>query len=258
MNLPLELIRGGEPVVASFTAAFQQELESVSASVSSFLGPAERAYLETLQFPVRRDSYLLGRYAAKQALRDCLKHSDLTDIEVVKGVFEQPVVLSPFKASAELSLAHTRGVAVAIACRAGHPMGVDIEFLGDDKAEFLSSYLTAAEEELIHQADKTANNGRYLLWTMKEALSKALRCGLMTPLEVFEVANLSDSTGGSWLAYFTNFAQYKAHSWSIDRYILSIVLPKNTEIVFSPTALLPHLALARAQVERGNVRAGKI
>ncbi len=255
MNLPLELMRGGKPVEASFGAAFQQELEWISASVSTFLGPAEHAYLETLQFPVRRDSYLLGRYAAKQALRACLKRSDLTGIEVVKGVFEQPVVLSTFKATAELSLAHSHGVAVAIACDAGHPIGVDLEFLGDDKAEFLKSYLTTAEENLIGQFDETASNGRYLLWTMKEALSKTLRCGLMTPLKVFEVSSLSRSTGGNWLAYFTNFAQYKAQSWSVDRYILSIVLPKNTEIVFSPAALLPHLSQVRAQIGQSDARA---
>src|SRR5256885_539589 len=133
MTLPLELIRGGEPVDASFAAAFAQELPSISSSIASFLGPAERAYLETLQFPIRRNNYLLGRYAAKQALRACFNHPDLSETEVIKGVFEQPVVLSPFKAGAEISLAHTRGVAVAVACRAGHPIGIDIESVEDSK-----------------------------------------------------------------------------------------------------------------------------
>ncbi len=241
MNLPLELRRENEPIEASFAAAFQHELESISSAISSFLGPWERAYLQTLQFPVRRNNYLLGRYAAKRALRSCLGLSNSSEVEIIKGVFEQPVVLCPGKISAEVSVAHSNGMAVAVACRAGHPIGVDLEFCQESNAEFLKSCLTMEEERLILHAGITTNNARYLVWTMKEALSKVLRCGLMTPLDVFELSMLTQSGPGTWIGHFQKFGQYKTHSWMINRYFLSVVLPKRTEIAFSPAALQAHL-----------------
>ncbi|HEV8540772.1 MAG TPA: 4'-phosphopantetheinyl transferase superfamily protein [Verrucomicrobiae bacterium] len=250
MTLPLELIRDGQPVDASFAAAFEQELPAISSSIDSFLGPAERAYLETLQFPLRRNHYLLGRYAAKQALRACLKTPDILEVEVLKGVFEQPVVLTPLKVTAEISIAHSKGVGVAVACRAGHPIGIDVEWLDNGKAEFLASCLSAQEEKLVAQSAQSAPATRYLIWTIKEALSKALRCGLMTPFEILEISTLLGLSPKSWTAQFRNFAQYKAHSWLIDRYFLSLVIPKNTEVVFSPAALLPHLAAASGTLDQ--------
>src|SRR5689334_16303053 len=122
MLLPIKLTRSGLPVAASFGAAFQPELASIANSVSNFLSLAEIAYLETLRFPLRRNSFLLGRYAAKAALSHCLGEPDGSRIEIVKGVFDQPIVISSSRTSAELSLSHSAGAAVAIACHAGHPI----------------------------------------------------------------------------------------------------------------------------------------
>lgn len=243
MLLPIKLSRSGLPVPASFGAAFQPELAAIASSVSNFLSPAEIAYLETLRFPLRRNSFLLGRCAAKKALSHCVGEPDPSRIEIVKGVFDQPVVISSGRKSAELSLSHSAGAAIALACHLGHPIGVDIEFVQDANAEFLSSCLTSHDAKLMAALPQPPPVARYLIWSMKEALSKALRCGLMTPFQVFELSSITLNSGAC-LAHFSNFAQYKAHAWLIGRFVLSIVLPRKTEIEFTPDLLADDLASA--------------
>jgi hypothetical protein len=60
-----------------------------------FLGPTENAYFSTPPFARGQQSYLLGRYAAKLAFRDLLKEPDLRAIEIVRSVFELPIVEKP-------------------------------------------------------------------------------------------------------------------------------------------------------------------
>jgi 4'-phosphopantetheinyl transferase len=230
---PLQLSRSGEPIEAALGAAFQAELR---ADLPHFLDIGEKKYLESLKYPLRRESYLLGRLAAKRALAVIFPEAEFDKLEVARGVFDQPVVISRGH-QAEISIAHSGGAAVAVACRAGHPIGVDLEQLSGEKAEFLQSSFTERESETMRKLSMPAETARYLLWTIKEALAKTLRCGLMVPFEILELSELQQ-TANEFTAHFTHFAQYKAHSWLLQRNALSIVLPKKTTIQFKPEQLL--------------------
>lgn len=230
---PLGLARTGRAVAGFFAAAFRTERAAIEQAAPSFLNPAELAYLGDLQFPRRRESFLLGRFAAKQALGAAVGRADLADLEIIKGVFDQPVPLAP----AELSIAHSEGAAVAVACQAGHPIGIDLEFIDPTKADALTSCVTPAEEALVRCVPEPLEVRRYLLWTIKESLSKVLRCGLMTPFKLLEVTALEREASGAWCALLANFPQYKARAWLIEGYALSLLLPKNTETRFDPSPM---------------------
>lgn len=73
--------------------------------------------------------------------------------------------------------------------------------------------------------------GLTLLWTAKEALSKVLRTGLMTPFEIFEISKIEINDNYT-MCYYKNFTQYKAISFTVYKYMCSMVYPLKTRIKF--------------------------
>ena len=71
-----------------------------------------------------------------------------------------------------------------------------------------------------------------VVWTAKEALSKALRCGMTCPYELLEICGL-EQRDGFFLGRFKNFGQYQFQSWQRGNTVVTIVLPKKTELEFS-------------------------
>lgn len=194
-----------------------------------FLHPEELAYFDTLRFERRQKSYLWGRYCAKQALTAFLKEPDMTQISIHHGVFEQPIVRCTSKKSVQISISHCDECGGAIAFPEEHPMAIDLEKIDPKKIEILQTQCTQDELKLIQSLQVPEINQLTLLWTVKEALSKALKCGLMTPFKVFEAKELvSNSDCIVWT--FKKFAQYKTISFIIGDSACSIVMPKKTEI----------------------------
>src|SRR5258705_11137092 len=127
MSLPLTILRGDDKLTAGLVVAFDSEGCCLSELAADFLGPAEQAYFSTLRFVRRQGSYLLGRYAAKLALRDLLHESDLRALEIARGVFDQPIAPCTRNQGWGVTISHAESLAVALAFPAGHPMGIDIE-----------------------------------------------------------------------------------------------------------------------------------
>ncbi len=87
--------REAEEFMASLAFAFGDESLPQERFAAEILGPKEQGFFATLRFPCRQESYLLGRYAAKRALQRLLGTADLREIEVGRGVIEQPIVGVP-------------------------------------------------------------------------------------------------------------------------------------------------------------------
>ena len=68
-------------------------LAELEAAIPSFLNPKEANKAKDYLYEARRVSFLLGRYAAKEAICEMTRVNDKTSIELAKGVFEQPVVI---------------------------------------------------------------------------------------------------------------------------------------------------------------------
>lgn len=245
MKFPVQIERDEGPVAAALSLQCEFELPELLPRIPQYFSANERAYIDSLQYPLRRHSYLLGRFAAKEAVQEITSCENPLTTEIGRGIFGQPLVVCNPGTPVELSLAHSFGTAVAIACALGHPIAVDIECMRSRKVDFLHSSFTDAERVRLGQIRLGQNEAYYLGWTIKEALSKVIRCGLTVPFEVLELSKIQNGPSGCYESEFRKFTQYKACSWVIDRYALSIVLPKRSTLNFTPSAeFIAHLAKA--------------
>lgn len=147
----------------------------------------------------RRHNWLLGRLAAKQAVRDLLLrlkgvHACLADIEIqtekdgrpkVAGACIQNLGWTPL-----LSISHKDGYAICLTAslQAAQSVGIDVEEVIARDTDFVE--LTLTSKELL-QFDSVTDDQRDLtitqFWSAKEALGKALGIGLGTSPKNTEV-----------------------------------------------------------------------
>lgn len=227
--LRLTLHRPKDLSTASLALVHTTAYPTLHARCGQFLHPQEAAAYAQLVAPRRQQSFLLGRYAAKQALSSLLHESVWTRLQIVPGVFTQPVVHYPTPAPVEVSITHAGDLAGAVAFPAGHPMGLDVEPLNATSLEAMRSQLLEPEWHAAGQLSSTALLRATILWTAKEALAKVLKCGMMTPWSLLETVALQAEPGG-YGGHFRHFGQYKFHTWVLQEHVLSLVLPKWTTL----------------------------
>ena len=138
----------------------------------------------------RRKEWLLGRLAAKDAVRLLLKgrHSlDLcpTDIEIGADEHGRPIIqcepIEKMGCRLSLSIAHTGGIAVAIVmeCNGQQGVGLDLEHLDEDHTGLERTAFTEKEQILVSSIPVPKRKEWWLrLWCAKEAVAKALGRGL--------------------------------------------------------------------------------
>jgi 4'-phosphopantetheinyl transferase len=212
---------------AVFAWAHTGEYVALHQTCSRFLHPHELAQYERLTVPRRQSSFLLGRYVAKQALAVLLRASVFSTIEIAPGVFTQPIVKFPTPEPVGVSITHAGELACALAFPQIHPMGIDVERLDPIsletmKSQMLTEELRPTELSLVPELVRCT-----VIWTAKEALSKVLKCGMMSPFSILETMDLRQDTA-CYVGYFRNFGQYKFHTWVVHDHVLTIVLPKWT------------------------------
>jgi phosphopantetheinyl transferase (holo-ACP synthase) len=234
---PLSLRRAAQEIEAVFGFVTAGEFEFLRDRAADFLSEPELRYFAGLRFERRQQSYLLGRFAAKLAAGEYLREGALKKIEVFAGVFEQPLVKYLAEDVPGVSISHCAGLAVALAFPAGHPMGIDVEGISAERVATMKSQMTARELGWAESGEAREDILCAVVWTAKEALSKVLKCGLMSPMEIMRLSDLKRGAGGAWEGLFENFAQYKSASWTACAHVgsvLSIVLPKNSQLSAGP------------------------
>lgn len=200
-------------------------LEELEAGAPGWLAPDEAALLTKRLAPARRQSLLAGRWAAKNALGLLAPGIAARDMCILPGLFGQPVAALPGRSNLQVTLAHAGGAALAVAHPESCPMGVDLEHALPEQLGALREQATARERESAAAALPFDEPQRLLLlWCLKEALSKALRCGLTVPFNLLEVASLEPLPGGA-RARFENFAQYEGIAFAAAPFALAVVRP---------------------------------
>ena len=177
-----------DPFFASGGGLWQDMLAQMT------LNRAERTVFHALpaQGP-RRNDWLAGRIAAKEAVRDwLLKNRELAlgsaDIEIVADANGKPFARCPQRGDLTLpaiSLSHSRRRALAAAGPPELRLGVDMQWLDGIRAEDVASGGLAEDERgvLAGNAADTAANGLdtrsvVAAWCAKEAAAKADGAGL--------------------------------------------------------------------------------
>ena len=200
------------------------------------LSADEAAYHRRVPAEKRRREYLLGRYAAKSAVAAWLPSggpdfaADLAAIVIRPGAFQQPVVELSSPHAVGVTLAHSGASAFAIAHDLGHPVGLDFERHDPAHLAVLRSQVAPAELPPPGPGRETESMRHTLAWSVKEALSKALRCGLTCPFEVLALDGLHAHPGGWCAGGFRNFGQYQFAAWTVGDHAFALVCSKLAQI----------------------------
>ena len=233
----LNLQRFGASVPAWFSFVRPGALPAVEDGENAGFTPDDLRYLQQCKSQARQTSYMSGRFAARRAVAEYLDCRD-NRIDIAPGVFNQPVVKCAAVEKPDVTISHTQDLAVAIAHDRAHIMGIDVEQINPAKTGFLFGVLTPAERRLLDNAPFGDDGSVTLAWTMRESLSKALKCGLTVPTAILEISRMGVDEDGTVASEFTNFGQYKCQSWIIGTVALSIALPRKSELIFRPADLL--------------------
>ncbi|WP_029349951.1 type I polyketide synthase [Bosea sp. 117] len=185
--------------VPAFPAGFLDDAGGIWRRVLAYtvLSAEEREHFATLPpNPRRRDDWLVGRLALKEAVRAFLERETGTlllpaDIVIRTTEDGRPFVamegLELFGAAPEVSLAHVAGRALAIAAPAGTAVGVDLELAGRvEPADLAAGGFSPGERALLAEGDLLR------AWCAKEAAAKCLGTGLDGAPQAFTVTALSN------------------------------------------------------------------
>ncbi len=209
--------------------------DELHARIDLFLHPKEKKFLANLTHAKRQESYLLGRYCAKQAIATYLltprvnNNDMLSNILIEGGVFQQPIVYHDSCNNIQVSISHTDKLGAALVFPEAHPMAIDVETICAENLTAIKEEITATELKFASLFSHSEIKFLTLLWTAKEALSKVLKCGFTIPLDLLEINEIIPQREFTFI-YFKNFFQYQAISFEINNAICSIVYPKKTKI----------------------------
>ena len=201
------------------------------------LHEVERAYLATLTAPRRRQSYLLGRLAARRALGRLLGAEQVARLAMGRGVFGQPV-LEHDGAGFGVSITHTGDVGAAVAYPLGFPMGIDVEGAQPERVGTMQTQFTTEELQTVAEMPEERRCvATTAIWTAKEALSKVMGCGMTGGFKILAVKDVSASAEG-FSGYFETFYQYQFLSLPFPAtHVMSLVLSRHARLALRPQEL---------------------
>ena len=220
---PIEIHRPDGSFFACF-AMTRKTLPELLSLKHLYLSKSDSLYFEKLSVERRQHSFLLGRCAGKAAVSTLTGEQDLQQIAIHSGVFTQPIVRCASHPNVQVSIAHCGKWGAALAFPEAHPMGIDLEETSGSGHDAIMSQLTKAEQAMLAGLPLEQMPALSLVWTVKEALSKVFRTGLMVDPMVYELKSIVAGQG-SFESMFKNWAQYKALSWFFAGMACSIALP---------------------------------
>lgn len=167
---------------------------ALEAQAGDFLSQREQAIYAALRFPKRRADWLLGRWAAKQLVHALPIGQALpwSAIEVLPSLHGPPQLHLAGRPADEISfsLSHADGRALCVLCeRPNLRLGADLERIEGRPDAFLTDYFTPFEQQQVLSAPPEQRALLItLLWSLKEAVLKALGVGLRLDTRRVEVA----------------------------------------------------------------------
>lgn len=151
--------------------------------------------------PTREAEWLLGRASAKSAVIEFLEVTASLRVTAAEVVIVADERGKPFPTGAwlreisegvEISIAHSRGVAVAVAWGGGNgPAGLDLEFPRAMSDALIDRSFTTEELNLVGERGNALE-----LWCLKEAAAKVTGDGIFQSLRDITVVSRTELRGG--------------------------------------------------------------
>jgi acyl transferase domain-containing protein/phosphopantetheinyl transferase len=184
---------------------------------NTVLSAQERLDRNSLAVPqARHDEWLIGRIAIKEATRvwiESVHGVRLMPADIVVKVAEggKPYVsgegLETLGEMPEVSMAHVKGEAVAIAAAPGTLVGIDLDTAGRIATDdLLAAGFSVTEQAILMDSDSAAPLRVLQAWCAKEAAAKCLGTGLNGQPRSFVVSDLDDQQGWSRVVVPGDFA----------------------------------------------------
>lgn len=216
---------------------------------TAVLDATELGRVAAISDPDARAQHAIGRALVRLAAADAC-HCDPADVRV--AVSDSGKLILPELPSLHVSVAHAHR-AVVVASTSGAAIGVDIEHPAATVPEprrlaqrlFASAEagrLSALPEELL--ADRFTS-----VWTIKEAVGKALGVGIIPALEqvVVETAGIDPGSGGGELRLATVGIGPAAESWTLHQLVAPGGLEKIAVAVPAPGVGLEPISVLRLE-----------
>lgn len=180
-----------------------------------------------MRYEKRKRDFLMGRYCAKFALKEIVHDISIPDICIHNGFFKQPIIEYSININCDVSISHCECYGISIAFPNELMVGIDVEMIRERSMNTIKSQLTQTEKK---QIDLFQNTQLYtVMWTIKEALSKALKIGFTVPLNIYEIDKIRYD-GLLYNCTFVNFPQFQAVAYIIKCYVVTIVYPANLKL----------------------------
>jgi 4'-phosphopantetheinyl transferase len=154
-----------------------------------WLHPSELEIVHSLRFEKRRNDWLLGRWTAKNLLRESwFLDRELAQLAILPRENKAPFVfLNGVQQTCIISISHSHGQSFCVTSDGSFPVGCDLEKVARRSEPFLNDYFTQNEHQLFqtHDQELTKEVFYTLLWSAKEALMKATRKGMsLHPMKI--------------------------------------------------------------------------
>jgi 4'-phosphopantetheinyl transferase len=180
----------------------------------------EYQLLQNQRTPAAKNSFCLGKIAAKKAI-STVHQQPLNNIAIEHGVFGFPVI-QPDAKGIQVSIAHTSHSGIAVCFNEKYPVGIDIEELSPAHNTTIKTALTEKEIRLTSGMPDTLYC--HIIWSAKEALSKAVKTGFLLSLPLFEVKSVNKKEN-YYKIDFENFSLFTGIVFQLREYIVALVVP---------------------------------
>ncbi len=196
--------------------------------IEKYLHVDEEEYFNKLKFKKRINSYLLGRYSAKKAISALLNNINLNDICILNGIFNEPIVkVNSF--SPMVSITHAKNIGASVGYFHECPMGIDVEQIDSSFNEFLKEHTTNSEMALIKNTSINLTDGLFIIWAAKESISKTIKTGFLSPIDIFEIDEIIFKNI-YFICNYKNFPMFSSINFIIYSYVFSLTYPNKLSI----------------------------
>ncbi|AIL12640.1 hypothetical protein IM40_02445 [Candidatus Paracaedimonas acanthamoebae] len=204
----------------SFFAIVNSPLDQLEKDCWPWLTNEDKKYLNNCS-ATRKQSFLAGRKAVYIA-------SKITNENPVRQI-HYGILGYPFESThqRQISIAHAQGIGAALLYPYDIKIGIDLESYSEHLESLpIQIIFNKREFELIQSINICKDTiGKLIVWSCKEALSKALQCGLSISFEALSIESIICLEDSIFEIKFTHFHAFNCYSWISGNLCLSIALP---------------------------------